>query len=218
MCGFSRKTAYLMAFLSFVATLFFIIAVATPNWLKSQESSIGLTTTGGLSQLCASVSNSGGSSKSCTNYAYGKCDPSPFYDYNDPTDTKYSTGPCSQFKSVQSLALLAVLLSGFGSLIVLVLLASSSMGSLIQVLGNLCILGAGVCGMIAFSTYAALAHNVIAHSGNSSGSGSGGGSVTTKYDYSFGLFIIAWIFSYAYFAIALVTGAAFGSQKISGST
>lgn len=199
MCGFSRKIAYGLTFLTLIAALFFIIAVATPNWIKVEAG--GGKTYAGLNKICSEA----GGSKSCQTYDYGKCDTNP---YNGDGTTGE---PCDKFKTVQSLSLLAVLVSGLALFALLAMLAMSSIGSIPQVLAFLMILGAGVCGMIAMSTYADLAKDTLKNANDAPG-------VKAGYDFSFGLLIIAWIFSYLVFVLGFFTGAASGTAKISGST
>jgi len=209
MCGFSRRIAYLLTFMVFVATLFFVIGTATPNWLKDDYQTIlgnGKTTVG-LTQQCDEPPGGG---KNCQKWDFGKCDPSP-YENSDGTDDKFSTQPCNQFKTAQSLSLLACLLSGLALLCLIFMLAASSVGSMAQIFTFLMVLGAGVCGMIAMSTYAALAKNAIHDGNNVPGN-------TVAYDFSFGLMIVGWILCYVCYFFAYVTGAATGSGKISGST
>jgi len=209
MCGFSRKIAYALTFTTFLATLFFVIAVGAPNWLKADiDTGFGTAKyTLGLNKACTDIPGSG---KDCTTYDYGKCDTSPYTD-NSGSKTKFDKEPCDKFKSVVSLALLAVLLAGIALFALAAMLALSSIGSVPQVLAFLLVLGAGVCGMIAMSTYADLAKDSIKNLNDSPGTKAG-------YDFSFALLILGWIFSYATFVLAFFTGAASGTAKISGST
>jgi len=207
MCGFSRKIGYVLFFMTALALLFFIIAVSTPNWVKETVSGSDFKAYAGLNKACTS---GGGQGTSCTSVDYGKCDTSP---YNCATCTpgvsQFDTDPCNKFKTTQALALLAVLLVGIATIAFLAMLATSSVGAIPQALTFLLIVGAGVCGMIAMSTYADLASYDIKNAPT---------GATIAYDFSFALLIIAWILCYAVFVIGFFTGAASGTAKISGST
>jgi len=207
MCNISRNIAYLVTFLSLTVFLCFAIGTATPNWGKSSLN--GENGWSGLISVCGSA---GSNTASCETWSMGKCDSSPYVDANTPTDpqAKYATGPCGQFKSTQSLSALACILSSAALVFFLALLFSANMPMIVQIGAFWLLLGSGVCGMIAMSTYSDLAKNAINSTKDQGG--------TAGFDWSFGLMIVGWIGAYAGFAFGFLTGAAFGTGKISGST
>jgi len=205
MCSGSRNVAYLLFLMVVAITAFFCIGTATVKWLHV-ENPFGKGWYG-LNTICT---DNGDGSMSCGVWTMGKCDPSPYEDNSGGGQTVYSTTPCNNFKSAQSLSMLACLLAGLALLIFICMLASSSVPTMVQTLAFLLILGAGIAGMIAMSTYTALGKTQQAFQSNLGGS--------AKYDFSYSLMIIGWITSYACFAFALITGTLTGSFKISGSS
>jgi len=207
MCSGSRNVAYLLFLMVVAITAFFCIGTATVKWLHF-ENAAGVAGWYGLNTQCL---DNGDGSMTCGVWTMGKCDPSPYVDNSVPPEqTVYSTTPCNNFKSAQSLSILACLLAGLALLIFICMLASSSVPTMVQPLVFLLILGAGIAGMIAMSTYTALGKTQQTAQSNLGG--------VAKYDFSYSLMIIGWITSYACFALALITGTVTGSFKISGSS